>query len=170
MAMSCSDNTTNPATAQMVYTRFKWFDGLGQRSGLGRKRGGRARMGRVRVHECSTAASVGEAVALRIAKGIARASAESRAYVLGCPSGRTGLPVYNSLARIATTRNLDLSHVIIAMMDEYVEVAAGRHALVSPTLAHSCLGFGRRHILDVINSRLEVSRRIAPKSLWVPPW
>ena len=59
-----------------------------------------------------TPEALGEAVASRIID----AAAAGRRFLLGCPTGRTPRPVYAALAR----RKLDLRHVTLVMMDEYL--------------------------------------------------
>ena len=67
----------------------------------------------VRIFE--TPEALGEAVAADIA---ARMKGH---FLLGCPGGRSPKPVYAALAR----RNLDLSGLIIVMMDDYLTGVAG---------------------------------------------
>jgi len=59
-----------------------------------------------------TPEALGEALAGLI---IERAAARTR-FLLGCPTGRTPRPVYAALAR----RKVDLRHVTLVMMDEYL--------------------------------------------------
>ena len=43
-----------------------------------------------------------------------------RPFLLGCPGGRSARTTYRHLARRAAAERLDLSALVIVMMDEYV--------------------------------------------------
>ncbi|GAB3583406.1 glucosamine-6-phosphate deaminase [Leifsonia lichenia] len=118
---------------------------------------------------------VGRAAAEQIADAIAAANAEGRTFVLGCPTGRSPLTTYEQLAAIVAERDLDLSTVVIALMDEYVEQAGGERAAedrefraVDPALAHSCVGYGERDILARLNAGALPEHRIPERNLWHP--
>lgn len=111
---------------------------------------------------------VGRAAAARIADAIAAAAAEGRTFVLGCPSGRSPITTYQQLALLIIERELDLRHVVIALMDEYVEEAADGFRPVDPALPHSCVGFGRRDILERLNAVAGPEHRIPDANLWYP--
>jgi glucosamine-6-phosphate deaminase len=115
-----------------------------------------------------TAENVGRIAAERIADGIRRAADEGRSFVLGCPSGRSPLTTYEELARIVREQNLDLSHVVVALMDEYVERRDGEYHAVSAHLPHSCVGFGRREILERLNDATTAPEHRIPEDalLW----
>ena len=105
---------------------------------------------------------IGTAVAQDIA---ARMAARSGPILLGCPGGRSPRPVYAALARLARAQALDLSHLIIVMMDDYL----------TPTMDHvpidahySCRRFARDEILAVLNAGLAPSHRIPAGNLWFP--
>lgn len=96
--------------------------------------------------------SLGAALAERIAEEIA-ATAGRRRYVLGCPGGRTPLSTYAALADEVKQRGLDLSHVVVAMMDEYVEEGpGGAFRRIDPALEHSCARFGTEEIVERLNA------------------
>ncbi|MDZ4371457.1 MAG: 6-phosphogluconolactonase [Phenylobacterium sp.] len=93
-----------------------------------------------------TAEAIGDHLAREIAAGLRAASARGRPYVLGCPAGRTPLPVYGALAEQA--RGLDLSDLHLIMMDEFV-VRDSEGWRCVPTASHfSCVGFALREILS----------------------
>jgi glucosamine-6-phosphate deaminase len=98
--------------------------------------------------------AVGEEVATIILDRLAATG--RRPFLLGCPSGRTAMPVYRALARHAA-RGVDLSRLVIVMMDDYVESGALRR--VAPELSYSCLGFAERQIVAPIGQDIEI---------WVP--
>lgn len=77
--------------------------------------------------------ALGEAVATRI---LERAADSRKRFLLGCPTGRTPRPVYAALAR----RKLDLRHMTLVMMDEYL--VSGRWA----TEPWSCHAFVRQEM------------------------
>lgn len=93
----------------------------------------------------ATPMAIGEALAREILAGLRTAEATGQSYVLGCPAGRTPLPVYQALAGQA--RGLDLSRLHIVMMDEFVARDGRGWRLIPPTAHNSCLGFAVRHIL-----------------------
>jgi glucosamine-6-phosphate deaminase len=98
--------------------------------------------------------AVGDEVATTILDRMAAAG--SRPFLLGCPSGRTAMPVYRALARHGA-RGVDLSRLVIVMMDDYVESGALRR--VAPELSYSCLGFAQREIVAPIGPDIDI---------WVP--
>lgn len=97
-----------------------------------------------------------------------------RPFLLGCPGGRSPEPAYTQLAREAARRRLDLSRLVIVMMDEYVVSDHGDGwRPVDPELPHSCRGFGRRVIIEPINQALAAAGLptaygISDDRLWVP--
>lgn len=92
-----------------------------------------------------TPAAIGEILAREILAGVREADARGRNYVLGCPAGRTPLPVYQALAEEA--RRLDLGRLHVILMDEFVERDGEAWRRV-PTIAHhSCAGFALRHVM-----------------------
>ncbi|MFI5889604.1 6-phosphogluconolactonase [Actinoplanes sp. NPDC051513] len=106
--------------------------------------------------------AVGDAVATTILDRMA--ATDGAHFLLGCPSGRTGMPAYRALARHAA-RGADLSRLVIVMMDDYiVPGASGTFQRVDAGLPYSCLGFAQRKILGPI---AEVSA-LAPAEIWVP--
>jgi glucosamine-6-phosphate deaminase len=110
-------------------------------------------------------AQIGRALAELIADGIAATPPGSR-YLLGCPSGRSPLSTYEALADEVTRRRLDLTGLVIVMMDEYL--AADTLRPVDPTAQHSCTRFGRTEIVARLDSAAGPGRGIAPEHFWVP--
>jgi glucosamine-6-phosphate deaminase len=115
-----------------------------------------------------TADDVGSAAAAILADGIEAANRAGRRFVLGCPSGRSGKSTYLALAREVHERALDLGALVIAMMDEYVEPDGVGYRPISPDLAHSCVGFGRREIVAPLSEAAGPGRGIPSESLWAP--
>lgn len=115
-----------------------------------------------------TADDVGRAAAALVADGIERANAEGRAFVLGCPSGRSAQTTYAHLAREVAERDLDLNLVVIALMDEYVVRADAGFSPVPRDQPHSCIGFGEREIVAPLNRAARPGRGIPAAHLWYP--
>src|SRR5215813_3081292 len=92
-----------------------------------------------------------------------------RRFLLGCPSGRTPRPIYRALARRAAEANDNLSHLVIAMMDEYLNADGKGGFVASPMNAHySCLGFAFREIQAPINRELPADACIPDHQIWIP--
>ncbi|MFJ8788729.1 6-phosphogluconolactonase [Streptomyces sp. NPDC102462] len=118
-------------------------------------------------------AALGRRLAAEIADEIEDAARAGRMYVLGCPGGRSAASTYRALAREVAARRMDLGHVVIVMMDEYVEAVASdahgsRYRVIDPGLPHSCRRFGRTEIVEPLNAAAGPGRTIAPERLWVP--
>jgi glucosamine-6-phosphate deaminase len=113
--------------------------------------------------------AVGCALAALIADRIAEAGA-GRTFLLGCPSGRSPWTTYVALAREVAARRLDLTGLVIVMMDEYVERddGTGEMRLIDPTAPHSCLRFGQTEIVDRLNAAAGPGRGITQDRYWVP--
>jgi glucosamine-6-phosphate deaminase len=113
--------------------------------------------------------AVGRALAALIADRIAAAGA-GRTFLLGCPSGRSPWTTYVALAGEVAARRLDLSGLVIVMMDEYVErdEATGETHRVDPAAPHSCLRFGQTEIVDRLNAAAGPGRGITQDRFWVP--
>jgi glucosamine-6-phosphate deaminase len=92
-----------------------------------------------------------------------------RRFLLGCPGGRSLRTTYQALARRAAEANDNLSHVVIVMMDEYLE-ADGKGGFVACSMnAHySCLGFAFREIQASINRELPADACIPDHHIWIP--
>ena len=120
----------------------------------------------VEVH--ADALALGEALAGYITGLIQAANREGRPFLLGCPAGRSPVTTYQALAEAAARQRLDLSRLIIAMMDEYV-TAAGPAFVACPSDSHySCYRFCREQLQAVLNRRLPIERRIPDANLWMP--
>jgi glucosamine-6-phosphate deaminase len=113
--------------------------------------------------------AVGRALAALIADQIEAAGA-GRTFLLGCPSGRSPWTTYVALAREVAARRLDLTGLVIVMMDEYVERddRTGEMHRIDATAPHSCLRFGQTEIVDRLNAAAGPGRGISPDRYWVP--
>jgi glucosamine-6-phosphate deaminase len=126
--------------------------------------------GRVAPLVLPTPQDIGSYVAQIIVAGMARAFAQGRTYVLGCPSGRSPSPVYRALAREVASRQIDLRALTLVMMDDYVEQdpASGEFTRVASGLPHSCVGFGLRDITGPLDAAAGPGHAVAPDALWSP--
>jgi glucosamine-6-phosphate deaminase len=116
-----------------------------------------------------TPVALGEHVAQAIADRIEQSTIAGRPFVLGCPGGRSALSTYQALAREVGQRDLDLSGLVVLMMDEYlVDDGAGGLRRVEESLPHSCVGFGRREIVEPMNAAARPGRRISEENFWWP--
>ncbi len=113
---------------------------------------------------------LGVAIARTVVDGILRAAAEGRSFLLGCPGGRTGRPVYAAIAQLVSREVVPISNLVIIMMDEYLTRHGDdqRLILADPDAHYSCRRFGSHEILDVLNAGLPEADRVPNNSLWVP--
>lgn len=109
-----------------------------------------------------TPQDLGQALAQDIA---ARLIAKPGAFLLGCPGGRSPRPVYAALARLAAAQSLDLSRLILVMMDDYLTQGMTH---VPQSAHYSCRRFARLEIQAVLNAGLAPDRRIPDANVWFP--
>jgi glucosamine-6-phosphate deaminase len=111
--------------------------------------------------------ALGRAAAAHIADRIAAAG--DRPFLLGCPGGRSAASTYRALAREAAERQLDLSRLVIVMMDDYVVRSdSGQLVRENATADHSCERFAREEIVAPLNAAVDDGRRIREENLWMP--
>ena len=92
-----------------------------------------------------------------------------RRFLLGCPGGRSLRATYQALARRTAEANDNLSHVVIVMMDEYLNADDKGGFVACPMNAHySCLGFAFREIQAPINRDLPADACIPDHHIWIP--
>lgn len=121
------------------------------------------------LHIFETAEEMGGGVARRVLRGIAEANAGGRAYLLGCPTGRTPRPVYGAMVRMLRREAVDLSRLVLVMMDEYlVDAGAGALRLADRSTHYSCRGFAEREIVERLNASVSPGLRIASRNVWFP--
>ncbi len=110
-------------------------------------------------------ATLGAALADEIVAGIDGARATGRQYVLGCPGGRSPRSTYQALAR--RVAGADISHLVIAMMDDYVLPTAGDGFEHCPADAHySCRRFAHVEIAAPLNEAAAVG--LPADQVWLP--
>jgi|SRR5579875_448338 glucosamine-6-phosphate deaminase len=114
--------------------------------------------------------ALGRTLAALIADRLTEAADARRPFLLGCPSGRSPRSTYVALAREVAARNVDLTGLVIVMMDEYVERDENTGAMrrIDPAVPHSCLRFGRAEIVDRLNAAAGTGRGISSGRYWVP--
>ena len=116
---------------------------------------------------------LGDAVAAMILARL-RDRPVGRPFLLGCPGGRSARTTYQHLARRAAADRLDLSALVIVMMDEYVIAdPAGGFSSVSADEAHSCRRFGAEEIVGELNQELAAvsapaAYALPGENLWLP--
>jgi glucosamine-6-phosphate deaminase len=114
------------------------------------------------------AGALGAALARDIVTDIANASCEGRRYLLGCPGGRSLLPTYESVAAWLRQSPIDLSHVVVVMMDDYLDDRPGPPRRISPDALHSCERFGTREIAEPWSRAVNSYPGIAEGHVWLP--
>lgn len=117
--------------------------------------------------------ALGDAVARLIVDRLSSMSA-GRPFLLGCPGGRSLRTTYRQLARRVAQGRLDLSELVVVMMDEYVELTPdGRPVAVDPDRPYSCRRFGAVEIAGRLNQALETAgapadHAVRAENLWLP--
>lgn len=112
-----------------------------------------------------TPAALGKVVARDIA---ARIVAKPGPFLLGCPGGRSPKPVYEALAQLVAAQGIDMSQLIIVMMDDYVLETAQGFDHVQADAHFSCRRFARDDIHAVLNRGLPEPHRIPDTHIWFP--
>ena len=113
--------------------------------------------------------AVGRYAAEIIFSEVVRAATENRSFVLGCPGGRTPRSTYKGLADLIKESKTNISHVIIAMMDEFLEENAdGTYSNHTLDKHFSCTRFAKLEIFDVLNAGAPVDGKIALENVRFP--
>ena len=111
---------------------------------------------------------LGAALAREIADGILAATAEGRRYVLGCPGGRSPRSTYRALARIVAAERIDLSGLVVAMMDDYVEPDGDGYRQVPLHRHYSVRRLAADDVVLPLNAAAGPGRGITEDRLWFP--
>lgn len=125
-------------------------------------------MSNLAVQVLNTAGDIGELLADRILAGLAEARLTGRDYLLGCPTGRSPMPIYDAMARRAAANNLDLSRLILVMMDEYLGGGAHGRGLCPAAAHYSCRRFAEITIRQRLNAGIEPAHQIPQPQVWFP--
>ncbi len=116
----------------------------------------------------SDAAALGRTLAREIISGIQEARAQGKRYLLGCPGGRSPRSTYTALADLVAEQRVDVSHVVVVMMDDYVVREGRAFARVPADMHFSVERFARLEILAPLNAAAGAGRGIPDESLWIP--
>ncbi|MGW5663974.1 6-phosphogluconolactonase [Streptomyces sp. NPDC003758] len=114
------------------------------------------------------AEALGAALAAEIVTGMAEAAARGRRYLLGCPGGRSLTSTYDAVAGRLRSAPMDLSHVVIVMMDDYLDDVSGPVRRVPAEALHSCERFARLRIAAPWSRAVGPGRGIPNDHVWVP--
>ena len=112
--------------------------------------------------------AIGEHLAGRLLDAIELARQAGKGFVLGCPTGRTPRPVYDAMVRQLAEKPQDLSHLVLAMMDDYLVAQGGGFDFVSAEEPWSSRRFARIEIANRLNAGLTPSHRMREGSIWLP--
>jgi glucosamine-6-phosphate deaminase len=113
--------------------------------------------------------AVGHYAAEIIFTELVRAKNEDRPFVLGCPGGRTPRSTYNALSAMIKAGKQDISHVVIAMMDEFLqEKPDGTYTNHGEDKHFSCVRFAKFEIFDVLNSGAPEGGKIPAENVRFP--
>lgn len=109
--------------------------------------------------------TLGAALAKRILAGISKAAQEGRPYLLGCPGGRSLVSTYRMLTELTARQTVDLSPLVIVMMDDYVTRHDAGFAHVPGDAHYSCRRFAAEDIAGPL-----AQARGAPSEdrIWMP--
>ncbi|MGW0086719.1 6-phosphogluconolactonase [Streptomyces sp. NPDC003393] len=114
------------------------------------------------------AEALGAALAAEIVTGMADAAARGRRYLLGCPGGRSLIGTYEAVAGRLRAAPMDLAHVVIVMMDDYLDDVPGPVRRVPADAPHSCERFARLRIAEPWSRAVGPGRGIRGEHVWVP--
>ena len=89
-------------------------------------------------------------------------------FVLGCPGGRSLKKTYYYLGVLSSKLKISLDHLIIIMMDEYVEKKNNRYQLVDSNAHYSCVRFSRKVIKKLINFKKPLKHRLKDQNIFLP--
>ena len=113
-------------------------------------------------------AALGRAVAAEIADLMSAAAAADAPFLLGCPGGRTPASTYAALADEIADRGLDLSRVVIVMMDDYLQRDGDGWAHIPADAHNSCRRFAYEDIQAVLNRAVPAERALPRENVWFP--
>ena len=115
-----------------------------------------------------TAEDLGLALATQIADGIEEAAARGERYLLGCPGGRSPRTTYEALVDQVRARDLDLRHLVIVMMDDYVIASTEGFVPVAGDAHYSVARFAREDIVNPLNAASSAGRGVSNDHVWFP--
>lgn len=125
-------------------------------------------MSELAIQVLNTASDIGELLADRILAGLAKARLHGRDYLLGCPSGRSPKPIYDAMAKQAAAGSVDLSRLILVMMDEYLGGGTDGLGLCPKDAHYSCRRFAEVEIRQRLNAGVGAAHQIPEEHVWFP--
>lgn len=114
------------------------------------------------------AAELGRSLGGEIVELVESAARNGDSFVLGCPGGRTPGSTYAAMAAEFARRDTDLSGLIIAMMDDYLERVGDEWHPIPADAHNSCRRFAHVDIQAVFNAGVSASHRIPDEHVWGP--
>jgi glucosamine-6-phosphate deaminase len=114
------------------------------------------------------AACLGRALAREIVDGLTAAAATGRHFVLGCPGGRSPASTYAALAQLVEAEHVDLSRLVIVMMDDYVQQTTDGFVTVDAQQHYSVARFACDHIVGPLNRAAGPGHGITPDRVLHP--
>ncbi|SDU81069.1 glucosamine-6-phosphate deaminase [Microlunatus sagamiharensis] len=117
----------------------------------------------------ATPDALGRHAARLVADGLRSARSAGRPYVLGCPGGRSAAPAYAALAHLVRAEEIDLEHLVVVMMDDYL--VPDEHGVLVHERAHaphSCIRFGREEIVRPLDEAARPGHGVRAEHLWFP--
>jgi len=120
------------------------------------------------LHVFQDAVALGESLADRIATGIEQARMRKERYLLGCPGGRSPRTTYAALVKRVRQLELDLRHLTIVMMDDYLVDDVNGPRRIDPGMHCSVERFAREVIVEPLNAAAPAGQGIPASNLWLP--
>jgi glucosamine-6-phosphate deaminase len=114
------------------------------------------------------AQALGQALAAQIADAIEAAADRGQRFLLGCPGGRSPRTTYEALTDVVRERRMDLRHLVIVMMDDYVVPDGSSFAAVPESEHFSVARFAREVIVNPLTEAAPAGQGIRPEHLWFP--
>lgn len=114
------------------------------------------------------AGALGAALAGEIVTGMTEAAREGRRYLLGCPGGRSLISTYLAVAARLREAPVNLAHVVIVMMDDYLDNRPGPPRRVPIGAMHSCERFGRQQVAEPWSRAVGTRQGIPTDHVWLP--
>jgi glucosamine-6-phosphate deaminase len=112
---------------------------------------------------------LGRVLAAEVLERIRFARGQGKPYLLGCPGGRSLRSTYQSLAQLAGKTRQDMSHLIIVMMDEYLQRRAdGTYESCPVDAPYGCANFARQEIRGQMNEELPPECWVTESNIWLP--
>jgi glucosamine-6-phosphate deaminase len=115
-----------------------------------------------------TPEALGAALARDTLAALTQDGLPDKEVLLGCPGGRSLRETYRALGNLAAKERLDLSRLIIVMMDEYLVPNGSRLVRCDSTAHYSCRRFGEEDIRAAFNAGLPLEKKVPAKNVWLP--